>query len=388
MIAVGAFFPVYLNTMAGIQQVDRKLVEVARIHGYGGVALVRRVLLPATLPAYITGLRGGLGLAWMFVVAAEFMGASEGLGFLLIDGQQTGRPANIIAAVLLFAVFGKASDLALAALGRRSRLLAGSASTARRRRKPMLQIRRVSKKFDGRAALGEIDLAADRGEIVGIVGTSGCGKSTLLRIVGGLEQPSSGSVVLDGVAVAGPRPEVGLVFQEPRLMPWLSVRENVEFALVRHPRNQRRPLAEAALARVGLGAVADALPQALSGGMAQRAAIARALVARPQVLLLDEPFSALDAFTRFGLQDHLLDIWRADQPTMLFVTHDIEEALVLSDRIVVMRARPGRIHAQYRIDLPRPRRRTEARLQAWKERILEDLDLAVKGGGADPEFAI
>ncbi|MGO8916647.1 MAG: ABC transporter permease [Stellaceae bacterium] len=118
LIAVGAFFPVYLNTMAGIQQVDRKLVEVARIHGYGGVALVRRVLLPATLPAYVTGLRGGLGLAWMFVVAAEFMGASEGLGFLLIDGQQTGRPANIIAAVLLFAVFGKASDLALAALGR------------------------------------------------------------------------------------------------------------------------------------------------------------------------------------------------------------------------------------------------------------------------------
>lgn len=119
LIAVGAFFPVYLNTMAGIQQVDRKLVEVARVHGYGGIALVRRVLLPATLPAYVTGLRGGLGLAWMFVVAAEFMGASEGLGFLLIDGQQTGRPANIIAAILLFALFGKLSDLALAGLSRR-----------------------------------------------------------------------------------------------------------------------------------------------------------------------------------------------------------------------------------------------------------------------------
>jgi sulfonate transport system permease protein len=119
LIAVGAFFPIYLNTMAGIQQVDRKLVEVARVHGYGGAALVRRVLLPATLPAYIIGLRGGLGLAWMFVVAAEFMGASEGLGFLLIDGQQTGRPANIIASILLFAVFGKASDLLLAMLGRR-----------------------------------------------------------------------------------------------------------------------------------------------------------------------------------------------------------------------------------------------------------------------------
>ena len=119
LIAVGAFFPVYLSAMTGIQQVDRKLVEVARVHGYGGVQLVRRVLLPATLPAYITGLRGGLGLAWMFVVAAEYLGASEGLGFLLIDGQETGRPANIIAAILLFAVFGKVSDMALAAVSRR-----------------------------------------------------------------------------------------------------------------------------------------------------------------------------------------------------------------------------------------------------------------------------
>jgi sulfonate transport system permease protein len=119
LIAVGAFFPVYLSTMAGIQQVDRKLVEVARVHGYQGAMLVRRVLLPATLPAYITGLRGGLGLAWMFVIAAEFMGASEGLGFLLIDGQQSGRPANIIASILLFAVFGKLSDAVLALLSRR-----------------------------------------------------------------------------------------------------------------------------------------------------------------------------------------------------------------------------------------------------------------------------
>jgi sulfonate transport system permease protein len=118
LIALGAFFPVYLNLMAGIQQVDRKLVEVARIHGYGGLTLVRRVLLPATLPAYVTGLRGGLGLAWMFVVAAEFMGASEGLGFLLIDGQQTGRPAYIIAALLIFALFGKLSDMALALASR------------------------------------------------------------------------------------------------------------------------------------------------------------------------------------------------------------------------------------------------------------------------------
>ncbi len=119
LIAVGVFFPVYLNLMAGIQQVDRKLVEVARVHGYRGVALVRYVLLPATLPTYITGLRGGLGLGWMFVIAAELMGASEGLGFLLIDGQQTGRPAIIIASILLFGCFGKLSDMALARIGQR-----------------------------------------------------------------------------------------------------------------------------------------------------------------------------------------------------------------------------------------------------------------------------
>ncbi|HUH85323.1 MAG TPA: ATP-binding cassette domain-containing protein [Stellaceae bacterium] len=178
----------------------------------------------------------------------------------------------------------------------------------------MLQFRHVSKKFDDLAALVDIDFAVDRGEIVGIVGTSGSGKSTLLRIVGGLEAPSSVSVVLGGVAVSGPRSEVGLVFQEPRLMPWLNVRANIEFALYRRPRAQRRPLAEAALARVGLGAFAEALPQQLSGGMAQRAAIARALVARPEALLLDEPFSALDAFTRFALQDHLIEIWRSGAP--------------------------------------------------------------------------
>ena len=119
LIAVGAFFPVYLNLMTGITQVDRKLIEVGRAYGYRGVALVRRVLLPATLPAYVTGLRGGLGLGWMFVVAAEFMGASEGLGFLLIDGQMTGRPAVIIGSIILFAVLGKLTDLALASLGQR-----------------------------------------------------------------------------------------------------------------------------------------------------------------------------------------------------------------------------------------------------------------------------
>ncbi|HYC13214.1 MAG TPA: ABC transporter ATP-binding protein [Stellaceae bacterium] len=253
----------------------------------------------------------------------------------------------------------------------------------------MLRIERVSKRFEsGTVALRSIDLALDRGEILGIVGTSGSGKSTLLRLIAGLERPSEGAVLLDGVPVTEPRPELGLVFQEPRLMPWLSVRENVEFALPNRPKSERRTRAEAALARVGLAGFAEALPRALSGGMAQRAAIARALVARPEVLLLDEPFSALDAFTRMALQDHLLEIWRHERPTLILVTHDVEEALVLSDRVLVLRPRPGRIHAEYQLDLPRPRKRTDPRLQEWKERLLVDLDLALGEAAGEPDFAI
>jgi sulfonate transport system ATP-binding protein len=245
----------------------------------------------------------------------------------------------------------------------------------------MLRISGVSKQFEAPhggviAALERIDLTVARGEIIGLVGTSGCGKSTLLRIIGGLEAPSSGSVAIDGRAVAGPNPSVGFIFQEPRLMPWLSVRQNAEFGLAGVPAAERRERADAVLTRVGLAGFADALPHQLSGGMAQRAAIARALVTRPSVLLLDEPFGALDAFTRLSLQDHLLEIWREDRPTMIFVTHDIEEALVLSDRIEVMRGRPGRVHREYVIDAARPRRRADAALLARKESILEDLDLA------------
>jgi sulfonate transport system ATP-binding protein len=244
----------------------------------------------------------------------------------------------------------------------------------------MLRVDQVSKRFDGDvAALHGISLEVARGEIVSLVGTSGCGKSTLLRIVGGLEFPSLGQVWIDDEAVRAPRPEIGIVFQEPRLMPWLNVAENVKLGLEGYPRTLRNELAAEAIHKVGLEAFAGALPKQLSGGMAQRVAIARALVTRPQILLLDEPFSALDAFTRTKLQDHLLAIWAEMRPTMLFVTHDVEEALALSDRVIVMRGQPGRIHSDYAIELDRPRHRSSAQFQTMKERILGDLDLELEG---------
>jgi sulfonate transport system ATP-binding protein len=240
----------------------------------------------------------------------------------------------------------------------------------------MLRIEHISKQFEsGAMALADVSLRVAHAEIVALVGASGCGKSTLLRIVAGLDTPSSGQVFINDEPLAGPNAAVGVIFQEPRLMPWLTVRDNVRFGLAHLTRAEQEARTAAVLARVGLSGSADALPRQLSGGMAQRVAIARALVAQPQLLLLDEPFSALDPFTKMDLQDHLLRIWADDRPTLLLVTHDLEEALVLADRIVVLRGHPGHIHETVRVDLPRPRQRLNADFQAYKQRLLAALDV-------------
>jgi sulfonate transport system ATP-binding protein len=242
----------------------------------------------------------------------------------------------------------------------------------------MLRLDHVSKRFpNGYLALEGVNLAVRPGEILGIVGGSGCGKSTLLRLMSGLEPVSEGTVYLGETPITAPRSEIGMVFQEPRLMPWLDLSHNVQFGLRHLPKPERVAMAAQALARVGLTRVAGSLPRELSGGMAQRVSIARALVAKPTVLLLDEPFSALDAFTRMDLQEHLLQIWEYDRPTLVLVTHDIEEALALSDRVVVMLGHPGRVHGTYTIDLPRPRARTSPQFQEWKADILRELHITL-----------
>jgi sulfonate transport system ATP-binding protein len=243
----------------------------------------------------------------------------------------------------------------------------------------MLKIENVTKQFENRfIALDDVSLRVNAGEIVSLVGTSGCGKSTLLRLIAGLDVPTSGRVTIANKTINSPHPAVGIIFQEPRLMPWLTVQQNVEFGLEHISPREKAKIASSTLERVGLAEFAQALPRQLSGGMAQRAAIARALVTNPSFLLLDEPFSALDAFTRIKLQEHLLQIWNYDRPTMLLVTHDIEEALVLSDRIIVMRGNPGQIYQEYKLDLPRPRKRTTLDFQRWKEQIFNSLDLSEK----------
>ncbi|HXX02757.1 MAG TPA: ABC transporter ATP-binding protein [Xanthobacteraceae bacterium] len=250
----------------------------------------------------------------------------------------------------------------------------------------MLVLNRVSKTYpNGVEALGGVSIDVALGEIVALIGASGCGKSTLLRAVAGLDPASEGTVVLDGERIGKPHAKIGIIFQEPRLLPWLSVADNIGFGIADRPKPERAKRIAAALKRVGLADKAAVWPRELSGGQAQRVAIARALVPRPEVLLLDEPFSALDALTRVDLQDHLLDLWADAKPTLILVTHDVEEAIVLADRVFVMSPRPGRVFAEIEVGLERPRNRQSAAFDFVKRRVLAGLDGSLNRGTAAAE---
>jgi ABC-type nitrate/sulfonate/bicarbonate transport system ATPase subunit len=225
----------------------------------------------------------------------------------------------------------------------------------------ILTVRGVTKRFavgDGEVeALAPIDLAIPKSEFVCMIGASGCGKSTLLRIIAGFEEPTTGEVTIDGKPVAGPGRDRGMVFQDYALFPWMTVRENISFGpRQRHlPREEIDKTTGEFVRMVGLERFADRYPNQLSGGMKQRVAIARVLANDANILLMDEPFGALDALTREQLQNELLQIWKRTGVTTIFVTHSVEEAVLLADRVLVMSAGPGRIDSDFRIELPRPR---------------------------------
>jgi sulfonate transport system ATP-binding protein len=222
----------------------------------------------------------------------------------------------------------------------------------------MFQINALTKVYpNGTHALENFSLSVTEGEVVAIIGGSGCGKSTLLRLIAGLETPSRGEVKLHNRVVREPDALVNIVFQEPRLFPWLTVADNIAFGIQHLGANERREKTEAALRKIGLHGYDKKWVKELSGGQAQRVALARALVTSPEILLLDEPFSALDALTRTDLQDHLTELWTDNKTTMLLVTHDIEEAAFLADRIIVMKPWPGRVFHEVAVDLPRKRDR-------------------------------
>lgn len=225
-------------------------------------------------------------------------------------------------------------------------------------------------------ALDNINITVRAQEFVALLGPSGCGKSTLLRIIGGLARPTRGRVIVDGTEVNGPGPDRGMVFQSYTLFPWLTVQGNIEFGLREKGMSapERNLAARRYIDLVGLRGFKNAFPKALSGGMKQRVAIARALANDPEVLLLDEPFGALDTQTRSLMQELLLEVWEQFHKTIVFVTHDVEEAIFMADRVVIMTARPGRVKETIEVDLPRPRDyrvKTEESFLNYKRRAVE-----------------
>lgn len=247
--------------------------------------------------------------------------------------------------------------------------------------KRLLELKHVSKSFartervEVTNALENIQLTFAPGEFVSIVGSSGCGKSTILRLIAGLIQPTTGTITLAGTPIQGPDPNRGMVFQKPTLFPWLSVRDNVSFSLrMQNTFAGRANDVDRLINMAGLAEFRNAYPHQLSGGMAQRVALIRTMINDPEVFLLDEPLGALDAFTRMNMQDELLHMWEERRRMMLMVTHDIDEALYLGTRVLIMAPRPGRIREDISLDMPYPRNRTSKKFLEYRTHVMEMLN--------------
>lgn len=249
----------------------------------------------------------------------------------------------------------------------------------------VLKIDGVSKSFarvetnDITNALQDVSLEMHQGEFISLVGTSGCGKSTMLRLIAGLITPTYGKLTVNGKEINGPSPNRGMVFQQPTLFPWQTVEQNLSFSFrMRHNLNGNKEKIDRILKVIGLENFRKDYPAQLSGGMAQRVALARTLICSPEILLLDEPLGALDAFTRMNMQDEILSMWKENKQLVVMVTHDVDEAVYMGTKVIVMDAHPGRIKAEIPIDLEYPRNRSSSRFVEYRNQILDMLDYGVK----------
>lgn len=228
-------------------------------------------------------------------------------------------------------------------------------------------------------AVANIDMEMHEHEFVSIVGPSGCGKSTILRMIAGLIPPTSGELTVNGRAITGPGPQIGMVFQKPTLFPWLSVRNNIAFSLkMQGKQADYEKDVDRMISMIGLEQFADDYPGQLSGGMAQRVALARAMISRPQILLMDEPLGALDAFTRMNMQKEILDMWQINRQLVIMITHDIDEAVYMSSRIFVMDGKPGQIRKEIPIKLDHPRSRSSSTFVSYRNEILNLMSLDIQ----------
>lgn len=247
----------------------------------------------------------------------------------------------------------------------------------------VLNLNNVSKSFSRvdsdsvTNAVQDINVEMHKGEFVSLVGTSGCGKSTILRMVAGLIAPTTGTIMLNDKQIKEPSSDVGMVFQKPTLYPWLTVEDNVSFSLrMQHKYKEHKDEVDRLINVIGLEKFKNDYPGQLSGGMAQRVALARAMINKPGILLMDEPLGALDAFTRMNMQNEILDMWKMNKQLVIMVTHDIDEAVYMSSRVLVMDAHPGRIKAEINIDMDYPRNRSSSLFVEYRNQILDLLHFA------------
>lgn len=385
IVVLSSFFPVHVAALGAFRNAANEWGELIETLRLTPAEAMRHVLLPGASSELLRGIRVGFGYAWRALVGAELLAAASGLGYLIEDAGALGQTDRVIVGILVIALLGIAADVLLMRLLnalvpragqsiRKDSLSEQSVRDEERkeserllRKLPAVRFEGVTKRYPTVTPLDNLTLTLEAGCVTALLGRSGCGKTTLLKLAAGLSEPDEGGITgIDGA-------ESAVVFQAPKLLPWKSVAENIGLALLHEAEEPavRRARVERALALVGLAGRSDEAPDHLSGGQAQRAALARALVRRPELLLLDEPFGALDALTRSQLQRECAMLFNRDPMTVLLITHDVREAVLLADRILVMDS--GRMVVSIDVEAPRPRRIGDPALAALEETLLARL---------------
>lgn len=373
LVFIGSFIPIVLNTMTGVALVDPMYLSVSRVFKANTLQTMIHVVLPASIPAIFAGMKASLSSGWMVVVAAEMIASKSGVGFLITRGSESYDVALILCGMILIGIVG--------ALARRRADSSGKValSVDNKERKVMLRLENIAKSFYARHevfdAVSDVSIDVYENEFLTILGPGQCGKSVLLNIIAGLEKPTKGTVDFP----ASSDTTMGFVFQKTAVFPWKTVMENVELGLQIKGTNkkERREKAQYLIELVGLKGFENAYPYQLSGGMKQRVGIARAYCVNPDILLMDEPFGALDAQTGYQMEEEVLRIWQAEKRTVIFVTNNIEEALFLGDRIVLLSACPAKVKEIYIPRLERPRNNIDPDFLALREEIEANTDLAL-----------
>ena len=338
VIWIATFLIMTVTIYQGVRNIDNTLVKAARVLGAKDRDIFVKVIFPATTPFILTAVRLGISVALTTLIAAETTGATAGLGMRIRSLANSFETAGMLMYIIIIGIIGLVMEKII-----------------------KLKIDNVKKIYQTRkgemTALNGVNLDIKENEFICVVGPSGCGKSTLLNIIAGLDTPTSGAVYIDGKKIEGTGTERGVVFQQYALFPWLTVLKNVMFGLKLQGKSdaEAKEIAMKYIKMVQLEDFVNHYPKELSGGMKQRVAIARAYAVKPEVLLMDEPFGALDAQTRTQLQTELLKTWESERKTCFFITHDVDEAIILAQRVIVMSARPGRIKDIVDIDIPYPR---------------------------------